>query len=117
VRDYQGSLFGQLTQYVQASQDQLLKYVNARQTQGDEYGQRLQAQGQEFTGQIRAFGVTRADQEKAIGSAEAILGTIYDNFGRAFRGGLVERWLAMVAIILVLLALVLGLQKLKDVVR
>jgi ABC-type multidrug transport system ATPase subunit len=117
VRDYQQSLFGQLTEYVQAGQDQLLKYVNARQAQGDEYGQTLQAQGQEFAGQIRAFGVTRADQEKAIGSAEAILGTIYDNFGRAFRGGLAERWLAMVAIILVLLGLVLGLQKLKDVVR
>ena len=55
-------------------------------------------------------------RQKAINSAEAILKTIYDNYGRAFRGTVMERWGILGGIIAGLLGLLLFFQKRKDVV-
>jgi len=45
-----------------------------------------------------------------------MLETIYDNYGRAFRGSLAERWAALLGIMGGLLLAVLVVQKRKDVV-
>jgi hypothetical protein len=69
---------------------------------------------------MRLYGDARAawqeSREKAIGSAEAVLGAIYDNYGHAMQGSLYLRWLALGVIIILLLGVVLAFQKRKDVV-
>ena len=53
---------------------------------------------------------------KAIATAEGKIKAIWDNYGRTFKGGLMERWLAMSGIMAVVLVLVIVFQKRKDVV-
>ena len=115
-REYQAAAAQQLATYFEARQDQILAYVDDRQRQGEEYAAARQRQGQDYAEAMRAYGNTRAEREKAVGSAEALLGTLYANYGRALKGTVVERWGILLAIMIGLLALILGFQKRKDVV-
>jgi hypothetical protein len=115
-REYQAAAAQQLATYFEARQNQILAYVDDRQRQGEEYAAARQRQGQDYAEAMRAYGNTRAEREKAVGSAEALLGTLYANYGRALKGTVVERWGILLAIMIGLLALILGFQKRKDVV-
>ena len=58
----------------------------------------------------------RTKRTKSIGAAEGKIKAIVDNYGRTFKGGVVERWTAMTVILLVVLVLVMIFQKRKDTV-
>ena len=93
--------------------------VNDPQKQMLEYAQLREKQAQEFKEQMRAYGDQRAEWEKkrgkAIATSEGIIKAIVDNYGRAFKGGVTERWSSMAALMVVALALVMIFQKRKDV--
>ena len=74
---------------------------------------------------VRVIYVTRGErggpgksweESGKIRSAEALLGSLYDNYHRAFRGSLLSRWGALIAIMSGLLILVVVFQRRKDAV-
>lgn len=119
-QEYQDSILGQFDEYRLDSQEQGQAYSEIRTAQGDEYADLRQAQGDEYAAAMRAYGDTRAgwqeSREKAISSAEAMLGSIYDNYQQAFDGSVVGRWVNMAIIMAALSLFVLVFQKRKDVV-
>jgi ABC-type multidrug transport system ATPase subunit len=118
--DYQGAILGQFDEYRIASQEQGQIYSEIRTVQGDEYAELREQQGDEYAEDMRIYGDDRSNwqekREKAISSAEGLLGTIYDNYGQTFKGLVLTRWMAMIVIMLVLFGMVLFFQKRKDVV-
>jgi hypothetical protein len=106
---YQDQIMEQMEIYRVESEEQGQIYSEMRTSQGDEY--------QEL---MRTYGDDRSEwqesREKAISSAEGILETIYDNYGRAFTGSVTVRWLITSGLMLVFLGVVLVFQKRKDVV-
>ncbi|MCJ7624093.1 MAG: FHA domain-containing protein, partial [Anaerolineaceae bacterium] len=107
--DYQDLIMGQMEIYRVDSQDQGMLYSDMRGEQGDEY-QVL----------MRNYGDDRADwqesREKAISSAEGLLESIYDNYGRGFSGSVTGRWIIMCGLMLLFIVVVFIAQKRKDVV-
>jgi hypothetical protein len=119
-QEYQDLILGQFEGYRLDSQTQGEIYGDLRTAQGDEYADLRQEQGDEYSEEMRIYGDDRAEwqesREKAISSAEAMLGTIYDNYQQAFKGSVFGRWVTMTIIMVCLLVLVLVFQKRKDVV-
>lgn len=118
--EYQDSILGQFDGYREDSKAQGAAYSEVRTAQGDEYAELREAQGDEYAADMTAYGDERAEwqesREKAINSAEAVLGSIYDNFQQAFRGTVIGRWMIMGVIMAALVVAVLVFQKRKDVV-
>jgi hypothetical protein len=106
---YQDAIMEQMEVYRQDSEDQGQIYSDIRSAQGDEYQEMM-----------RTYGDERSDwqenREKAISSAEGILETIYDNYGRAFSGSVSMRWLVTAGLMFGFLGVVLIFQKRKDVI-
>ena len=69
---------------------------------------------------MQDYGDQRADYEKvrqkAISGSEAMLETVYDNYGRAFKGTAAQRWVTLGIIMAVLVVFLVIFQKRKDVV-
>jgi hypothetical protein len=69
---------------------------------------------------MRVYGDDRAEwqeaREKAISSAEGVLGSIYDNYQQTFKGAVFNRWVLLIVIMAALSVFVLIFQKRKDVV-
>jgi len=108
------------TEYQDEIMAQMEIYRKDSETQGEQYSEMRSAQGDEYQDLMRDYGDERAqwqeDREKAISSAEGILETIYDNYGRAFTGSVTNRWLKMTGLMLAFIGIVLAAQKRKDVV-
>ena len=119
-QEYQDLILGQFEDYRLDSQAQGEIYGDLRTAQGDEYADLRKQQGDEYTEEMQVYGDERAEwqenREKAISSAEAMLGTIYDNYQQAFQGSVIGRWLIMGLIMAALFVFVLIFQKRKDVV-
>jgi hypothetical protein len=117
---YQDRILEQFEGYRLESQDQGAVYSEARTAQGDEYAERRKAQGDEYADAMGVYGDDRAEwqeaREKAISSAEAVLGAIYDNYPQTFRGAVIGRWIIMVVLAIGFLGVVFIFQKRKDVV-
>jgi hypothetical protein len=118
--EYQALVADQFEQYRLDSISQGEAYSQLRTLQGDEYADRREAQGDEYAAAVRTYRDERADwqesRDKAISGAEALLGSLYDNFSQAFTGSVTGRWTIMLLIQVVLLLLILVAQKRKDVV-
>ena len=105
-------------------QDQIMAqmevYRKESELQGEQYSELRSAQGDEYQTLMRSYGDERAswqeDREKAISSAEGMIETLYDNYGRAFTGSVTLRWAIMSGLMLVFIGVVLVFQKRKDVV-
>jgi len=117
---YQDAILEQFAAYRKASERQGQEYADRRTQQGDEYAAKRQKQGDEYKAAMRAYGDARSDYEetrrKAISGAEAMLETIYVNYGRAFKGTVTQRWGTLAAIMAGLVVLLVIFQKRKDVV-
>jgi hypothetical protein len=118
--EYQNLVADQFEQYRLDSITQGEAYSELRTAQGDEYADLREAQGDEYSAAMQAYGDERAawqeSREKAISSAEALLGSLYDNFRQAFVGSVVGRWMIMLSIQFGLFFLIVLAQKRKDVV-
>lgn len=94
-------------------------YIAQMQDQGEAYADARIAQGDDYAAAMRSYGDERErwqkSRERAISSAEGMLGAIYDDFGRSFTGSLWMRWGMLSAIMGVLLIALVAFQKIKDV--
>lgn len=107
--EYQDQIMAQMETYRKDMEAQGEEYSDLRSFQGDEYQDLMQRYGDERE-------KWQEDREKAISSAEGMLGHIYDNYSRAFKGSIITRWLIMVGLMFFLISVVLVSQKRKDVV-
>jgi LPXTG-motif cell wall-anchored protein len=118
--DYMDLQEEQGVNYQDQIMDQMEGYRLDSEEQGEFYSDMRSEQGDEYQDLMRDYGDDRAawqeSREKAISSAEGMLETIYDNYGRAFSGSITNRWLVMAGLMLLLIIFVLIFQKRKDVV-
>jgi len=128
----QPGMFGDMNAYQRQREKQGQEYQQLREKQGQEFQQAREKQGQEYQKlvekQMQEFedraGGEYQDRLKAwenkrrtaISTAEENIKAIYKGFGQTFKGTPVERWVAMVVIMFVVLVLVMIFQKRKDVV-
>ena len=107
-------------EYQDDSQAQGMYYSDLLTQQGDIYADLREDQGEEYQTAMQAYGDERSEyeetQQTAVMSAEAIIETIYDNYGQAFRGSVMGRWTILSVIMLVLVVALLVFQKRKDVI-
>ena len=119
-KEQQDAAMDQFEQYRLDSQDQGQVYADQMDAQGDEYADLRQEQADEYTDAMQDYGDERADwvksREKAINSAESLLGAMYDDYGYVFEGSIFSRWSVLAIIMLVLMGIMLFFQKRKDVV-
>ncbi len=119
-QEQQDAIMEQFEDYRLESQDQGQVYADLMDEQGDEYVDKRQEQADEYTDAMQDYGDERADwiknREKAINSAESLLGTMRDDYGYVFDGLIIARWLKLGAIMLAYLIIMLIFQKRKDVV-
>jgi len=91
-----------------------------RDKQNLEYARLREKQGQDFKDLLRDYGDKRAEWElkrgKAIATGESLIGSMMDNYGQTFHGGVLERWAAMAGIMAAAFMLVLVFQKRKDAI-
>jgi len=115
-QEQQDAIMDQFEDYRLDSQDQGQVYADLMDAQGDEYADLRQEQADEYTNAMQDYGDERADwvknREKAINSAESLLGAMYDDYGYVFGGLIVTRWVVLGVYILIMLIF----QKRKDVV-
>jgi ABC-type multidrug transport system ATPase subunit/pSer/pThr/pTyr-binding forkhead associated (FHA) protein len=109
-----------LDQYQQEREKQAEEYARQREEQGRDYEVKRIEQGDEYALAMKRYGDERErwqrEREKVIGAAENNIKAILDNYGRAFKGDVLSRWLAMGAIMVVVFLLVIVFQKRKDVI-
>jgi len=117
--EYQDQILDQFTGYRKDSQDQGQVYADVRTQQGDEYAALRQEQGDTYQVEMQTYADERSEYEearqKAISGAETMLDTINTNFGRAFLGDASDRWVRLVIIMIGLLLMLIGFQKMKDI--
>lgn len=119
-KTYQDSILKQFDLYRLQSEEQGQLYGDLRSAQGDEYASARQAQGDAYQAAMQQYAEQRSNYEearqKAVGSAEAILEGMVDNYGRAFGGNVPERWLKISLIMTALMGFLIFFQKRKDLI-
>lgn len=95
-------------------------YQDAQEEQGNTYQDIREAQGDEYEAAMEAYSDEFADwqqtREQAIGGAEGLLKSIFETYGRTFRGHYATRWVNLSMIIVVTMVLIVVSQKRKDAV-
>jgi len=119
-QEQQDAIMDQFEEYRLQSQDQGQVYADIMDSQGDEYADMRQEQADEYTEAMQDYGDERAEwvknREKAINSAESLLGAMYDDYGYVFSGSIVSRWMALGLIMAGYVTIMVIFQKRKDVV-
>ncbi|MBC8496660.1 MAG: hypothetical protein H8D37_03265, partial [Chloroflexi bacterium] len=119
-QEQQDAIMDQFEGYRLDSQDQGQVYADLMDAQGDEYADLRQEQADEYTDAMQDYGDERAEwvknREKAINSAESLLGAMYDDYGYVFGGSIVTRWVVLGVIMVGYIIIMLIFQKRKDVV-
>ncbi|MEA2008072.1 MAG: FHA domain-containing protein, partial [Chloroflexota bacterium] len=114
-QEQQDTFMEQFEDYRLESQDQGQVYADLMDGQGDEYADSRQEQADEYTSAMQDYGDERADwiknREKAISSAETLLGAMRDDYGYVFRGSIITRWLALGAIMISYIIIMVVAQK------
>lgn len=110
----------QLQKYQADREQQGKEYEQKRLDQGKEYEKKRVEQGDEYAAAMKRYGDDlkrwETDRQKAISAAESNIKAIVDNYGDAFKGGVLERWFGMCAIMVVVFGLIIFFQKRKDVI-
>ena len=118
--DYFDQRIEQLDAYQQEIKDVTNDWADAQSDQMEVYADESQSQYEVYADDMEIYGDNLADWEKerqsAIGAAESILTRIYDDYGRAFKGSVITRWIYNGTLCLVMYFMILFFQKRKDVV-
>lgn len=109
VEGYRHGVETQIAEHVERQKEGLETYEDQSYQQFEDYADEMQTYGDTLS-------VWERNRQGAIASAEAILGVIYDDYGRAFKGTLTGRWIAITLITLGEFILILIFQKRKDVI-
>jgi len=119
-QEQQDAIMDQFEEYRLQGQDQGQVYADQMDAQGDVYADMRQEQADEYTDVMQDYGDERADwvknREKAINSAESLLGAMYDDYGYVFGGSIITRWIILGVIMVVYILIMVIFQKRKDVV-
>jgi ABC transport system ATP-binding/permease protein len=106
---YRTQVATQIDEFVVTQEAGLIEYEAASFVHFEGFADEMESFGDDLTG-------WETPRREAIASAEAILALIYDDYGRAFRGNVIERWIYIAIISFVEFLLILILQKRKDAV-
>jgi ABC-type multidrug transport system ATPase subunit len=106
--------------YVDIVKDINTDWVDDQSEQMEVFAEQSQDQYEIYAQQMETYGDDLANWQKnrqsAIGAAESILSTIYDNYGRTFRNTIFIRWIAQALIGFGFYILIIIFQRRKDVV-
>jgi hypothetical protein len=115
---YQQEMVARYDQYKEAVKGQINDYITAQSQVMADYSQQVQEQYNGYFKDVEHYGNVMTDWEKnrqqAIGSAETIMGMVYDDFGQAFFSTPYVRWGFIGIISLVELIICVIFQKRKD---
>jgi ABC-type multidrug transport system ATPase subunit/pSer/pThr/pTyr-binding forkhead associated (FHA) protein len=118
--DYFDERIAQLDDYQQQVKDVTSDWADAQSAQMEDYAGQSKTQFTTYADEMEVYGDDLASWEKerqsAIGAAESLLNTIYDNYGRSFKRSVAYRWVILGVISAVLFLLMLFFIKRKDVI-
>jgi len=118
--DYHDAVVDQADEYSDERSDQFEAFREQMKTQGDNFADDSRQQFEDYGDSMEVYGDEKTnwkkERESAVAAAESILSTIYDDYGRAFKGPVINRWAVLVIQALVFFGLILYFQKRKDVV-
>lgn len=119
-QEYSDEREDQFDDFRQAMEDQRRDYADAQKEQLDNYATNSRTQFEDYADAMDAYGDElsswQKDRESAVAAAESILSTTYDDYGRAFKGRVVDRWLILIIQCFVMFGMILWFQKRKDVI-
>lgn len=120
IEEYKTQVEGQFTVYQQDVRTQVEDHIKLEEQNMEDYASTVKEQFNGYQVQMEDYGETLSDWERnrqeAIGAAETILGMVYDNYGRAFRGSVIGRWINIMIITFAEFLLILLLLKRKDAI-
>lgn len=118
--DFRDAVRDQADEYSDERSDQFESFRERMKTQGDDFAEDSRMQFEDYGDDMEVYGEQKTDwkkeRESAVAAAESILSTIYDDYGRAFKGEVAARWVVLSVQGLVMFMLILYFQKRKDVV-
>jgi hypothetical protein len=118
--DYFDDRIEQLDDYQQEIKDITGDWADEQSDQMEAYAEESKGQFETYADEMEYYGDELAEWEKerqsAIGAAESVLTTIYDNYGRAFKRSALYRWVILGIISFVEFILILFFIRRKDVV-
>jgi hypothetical protein len=109
---YRKKVEQQQKDYQARSQKQMQNWADAQATQTAAYREDMD----DYEEDADQYGESKEKSDRAIQSAEGIIDKIYEDFGDAFVGSLLRRWVALGIISTVVLGLTVVFQKQKDVI-
>jgi ABC-type multidrug transport system ATPase subunit/predicted component of type VI protein secretion system len=109
----------QMTDYFDTVQDQFSDYSDQQKQSMEDYMDVRQGQAESYSSALDQYGNDLADwqrnRQKAVSAAENVLKSVLEKFGRAFKGGVEQRWLVLGIQSAIMFALILVFQKRKDI--
>ena len=118
--EYSDEREDQFDDFRQAMEDQRTDYADAQKEQLDNYAETSSGQFEDFADEMDLYGDEisswQKDRESAVAAGESILSNTYDDYGRAFKGRVVDRWLILIIQCFVMFGMILWFQKRKDVI-
>ena len=118
--EYSDEREDQFDDFRQAMEDQRTDYADAQKEQLDNYAETSSGQFEDFADEMDVYGDEisswQKDRESAVAAGESILSNTYDDYGRAFKGRVVDRWLILIIQCFVMFGMILWFQKRKDVI-
>ncbi len=119
-QDFHDAVLDQADEYSDERSDQFESFRERMKTQGDTFAEDSRQQFEDYGDEMETYGEQKTDwkkeRESAVAAAESILSTIYDDYGRAFKGEVISRWVVLTFQGLVMFVLILYFQRRKDVV-
>ena len=120
LEEYKKGVEGQFDIYQQDVRVQVENHIDSEIASMETYKEDVKQQFTGYQKEMEDYGDTYSDwtrnRQEAIGAAETILGIVYDDYGRSFRGSVIARWIYILLICFAQFVLVLILQKRKDVI-
>jgi ABC transport system ATP-binding/permease protein len=117
---YWGEIEAQVEDYKGKVEDQIAEHVDKEEAGLTQFSVDSYAVFDDYSVDMKDYGEVLSDWERkrqeAIASAEAILGILYDNYGRAFKGTVVGRWFYIGLICFAQFIFTLIAQKRKDTI-
>jgi hypothetical protein len=109
--DYQKMLVGQFDEYQKETTDQIEDYYQAQVAQDETYIETRRAQAETYVISILAYTDEHTEwqesRENTIRNAEAVIGSMFNNYQQVFYHGVVERLIYLIMIQVVLAIVVL----------
>jgi hypothetical protein len=119
-QSYRDDVDKQQTDYSDSRTNQFETFRQEMKDQGNTYADESRQQFQDYSHEMETYGENKTnwkkERESAIAASESILATIYDDYGRSFKGSVLSRWFVLFLQGALFFSAILFFQKRKDVV-